>query len=64
MSGLPQLLTLDDLAAFHGAHASPCPACRGRGYVTEDPMPDCPSVTYVGTESECSKCEGTGEVAT
>lgn len=43
---------------------TPCPACHGRGYVTEDPAPECPSVAYLGTESECSKCEGTGEVAT
>lgn len=43
---------------------TPCPRCHGRGYFTEDPAPDCPSVAYVGTEIECRACDGSGEVQT
>lgn len=38
------------------AQPTPCPACHGRGYVTEDPLPECPGVDY--EEHECRKCEG------
>lgn len=41
---------------------APCPRCKGRGYITEDPMPDCPGVGY--EEHECPTCEGSGKAMT
>lgn len=35
-----------------------CPACKGRGHVSEDPAPDCPSVAY--PVEECGACGGSG----
>lgn len=55
---------LDAVAEALRRVPTPCPRCHGRGYFTEDPAPDCPSVAYVGTEIECRACEGSGETTT
>jgi DnaJ-class molecular chaperone len=39
---------------------TPCPLCSGRGHVSEDPAPHCPSVAY--PTEECPRCEGSGHL--
>lgn len=43
------------------AAPTPCPRCNGRGYLTDDPCPDCPAVPGTYDTHECQACEGLGE---